>query len=316
MEGQRFLTGERLGKTRAAAALAAALSFITAAVTGCGRGGSSPVVSVAPGVTFVRDDKAGVQLLDIDLATASVRPVIAAANIERRRGNVIGDAKTVEEWAKEHRGVIGGINGGFFGDTYDDLGRRKQIVNLCLINGKVQSPGAFAVPARTSIRILRSAIGFTESGMPDIAWATATYAGTLRRYNEPVNPDSGTPWRVHSALACGPRLYVRGRRRITDREERLVSPGRLMRAFVAYDHGEDGKPRHLVFARADAMEYTHIADYLAAYFQKTHGTSPHDAMCLDGGHSAQLVYRDKDGNIEDAEPTGVLVPTAILLAPK
>ena len=116
------------------------------------------------------------------------------------------------------------------------------------------------------------------------------------------------------AVACGPRLFVRGTQRITAREERLNSPGKLPRAFAAYDL-MDGKPRHFVLGRADAMEFADVADFLKTYFQRTHGTGPQDALCLDGGPSAQLVYREH-GTLHDAEETGVLVPTAILLLPK
>ncbi len=150
--------------------------------------------------------------------------------------------------------------------------------------------------------------------MPDIAWAAGSARVGARRYPEPLNPKNGTPWDVYSAVACGPRLFVRGQRQITDREERLVSPGALPRAFAAYDL-VNGRPGHFILGRADAMEFTEVADYLDAYFRRVHGTAPHDALCLDGGPSAQLVYRDGE-TLLDAEPTGVLVPTAILLLPK
>ena len=137
-----------------------------------------------------------------------------------------------------------------------------------------------------------------------------------RRRSEPNSPEGSQPWAVQEAVACGPRLFAGGIRRLTHREERLNSPGRLARAFVAFDY-ENGAPRHLVLGRADAMEFTHIADYLASYFPDAHGTTPREAMCLDGGPSAQVVYRDpQSGKLTDAEPTGVFVPTAILLVPR
>jgi hypothetical protein len=278
------------------------------------RAGEPHTVQVAPGVVFRRDETAGVQLLDVDLMTASVRPVVVAGNVERRRNNFVGECKTVREWAGQ-AGALGGLNAGFFGDTYDERGRRKQIVGLAMMDGRVVAPGGM-VPStrRPGERFLRAAIGFSEQGAPDIAWASGTLRGGVRRYAEPVNPASGTPWRVHGAVACGPRLFVRGQRRITDRDERLISPGKLPRAFAAYDL-EDGKPRHLLLGRADGMEFADVADFLSAYFQRAHGAPPHDALCLDGGPSAQLVYRD-GGALRDAEATGVLVPTAILLLPR
>lgn len=294
---------------------AAALILAAAPLFGCPRAEPNEV-RVAPGVVFRRDGEAGVQVLDVDLRQASVRPVVVAEGIERRRNNFVGDCRTVREWA-ERAGALGGLNGGFFGDMYDDRGRRKQIVGLAMVNGEVVAPGGLVASTRQrGERFLRAAIGFAADGTPDIAWASGERSGGARRYAEPVNPGSGTRWRVRSAVACGPRLFVRGQRRITVREERLASPGRLMRAFVAYDVDAENKPRHLLLGRADAMEFEDVADFLTAYFQRTHGTRPHDALCLDGGPSAQMVYRDGSGELRDAEPTGVLVPTAILLLPR
>jgi exopolysaccharide biosynthesis protein len=98
--------------------------------------------------------------------------------------------------------------------------------------------------------------------------------------------------------------------RITDREERLVSKGKLQRAFIAYDN-----EAHLVFGRVEAMEYAEVAKFLKAHFQKRFGSSVMEAMCLDGGSSAQVVYQ-KDGQFVDAAPAHVTVPTAVLLVPK
>jgi hypothetical protein len=296
-------------KSAVAAALGGAAAFILAA--GCGRREAAEV-DVAPGVLFRRDGAAGVQILDVDLAESSVRPVVVAANTERQRNNVIGNAKTVREWA-EQAGALGGMNAGFFGDTYDERGRRKQIVGLTLVDGRVVAPST-VVTSREGKRFVRAAVGFGPSGTPDIAWASGTARTGPLRHSEVAEPAPGTPWQVRWAVACGPRLFVRGERRVTDREERLVSPGRLSRAFVAYDV-VNGRPRHLVLGRADAMEFADVADYLASYFARHHGTSARDALCLDGGPSAQIVYRDGSG-LQDAEPTGVLVPTAILLVPK
>lgn len=297
---------------------AAVISVAAASLLGCPR--SEPdAVRVAPGVMFHRDTQAGAQILDVDLAEARVRPVVVAARVERRRNNFIGDCRTVREWA-DASGAIGGLNAGYFGDTYDDRGRRKQIVGLAVVDGVVVAPGGFVVSRdNPGERFLRAALGFRADGTPDIAWASGTRTGGIRRYAEPVergeNRAAGTIWGVRSAVACGPRLFVRGKRRITFREERLASPGKLMRAFAAYDADAAGKPRHFVLCRADAMEFEDVADFLEAYFGRAHGTRPHDALCLDGGPSAQLVYRSGDA-LRDAEPTGVLVPTAILILPK
>jgi hypothetical protein len=285
-------------------------------LTGC-RQAPPEVIEVAPGITFHRDTKQGVELLDIDLAVAQYRPVVVADKVDNHKGNFVGDARTVREWA-ERRGAIGGINGGFFGDTYDQIGRRKQIVQLAVMDGKVVAPGS-VIPSKSLTygdRYVRSAIGFAANGTPDMAWGTGTTKTGPRRRSAPNSPEESVPWNVQQALACGPRLFAGGVRRLTHREERLNSPGKLARAFVAFDQ-ESGVPRHLILGRADAMEFSHIADYLATYFPDNHGTTPREAMCLDGGPSAQVVYRDPTTNtLTDAEPTGVRVPTAILLVPR
>jgi hypothetical protein len=270
---------------------------------------------LAPGVFFRRERAAGAQVVDVDLSRAPVRATVVAEGVEPVRNNLVGDCRTVPEWA-ERRGAVAGLNGGFFGHTYDDRGRRKQIMGLAVSGGNVVAPGGI-VHSRTTPgeRFLRAAIGFRADGTPDIAWAAGARGGRLLRYGEPVNPGNGAPWRVTSAVACGPRLFVRGERRITDREERLASNRELPRAFAAYDL-VNGKPDHFVIGRADDMEFEQVADFLAAYFRRRHGTAPYDALCLDGGPSAQLVYRDEAGTLHDAEPTGVLVPTVLLLLPK
>lgn len=304
--------GKRRGAVLPVAFLFAALT--TLGTPGCQR--TQPnTVEVVPGVTFRRDASAGVQLLDTDLWEANVYPVVVATNVERIRNNFVGDAQTVRTWAEKYR-AIGGINGGFFGDTYDQVGHRKQIVNLAVVDGKVIAPNDFVNSSKNpGERFLRSVFGVSNEGVPRITWATGNLkSAALKRYEEPLNPPEGQIWRVRSAVACGPHLFSDGAQRVTAKEERLHSPGRLSRAFVAYDQ-ENGRPRHLVIGRADGMEYDQVAAYLADYFSRVHKSSPRDAMCLDGGPSAQLVYQN-EGRLEDAEPTGVLVPTALLLLPR
>ncbi len=305
--------------TKAAATFVAAALFLSPVpfLVGCGGGKPPASVAVTHGVTFLRDERAGVQLLDVDLSDTEVRPVVVAAHVERRGDNFIGDAKTVREWAEE-TGAVGGMNAGFFGDTYDQVGRRKQIVQLALVDGKTLAPGARMQSSRTpGENYLRSAVGFGggDDGSPSMTWASGNIRHVIRRHDGgPINQTDGMPWNVRWAVSCGPRLFADGKRFITDRDERLVSPNKVARAFVAYDW-ENGKPRHLILARADAMDYTQVAEFLTEYFNRVHQTTPRDAMCLDGGASAQIVYKN-NGALEDAEPTGVLVPTAILLTPK
>ena len=286
-------------------------------LSGCGHHQDADTFTVAPGVVFRRDRDAGVQILDIDQVTAKVRPIVVAANVSRLRGNFIGDTHTVREWADTY-GAVGGINAGFFGDTYDMLGRRKQLVGLAVLDGRTVAPGSFvASTTRTGERFLRSAVGFDAGGVPEITYATGSPHGPLRRYNSPIalRNAGGDIWQVHSAVACGPRLFAGGVRHIADKEERLVSAGKLPRAFIAFDR-EQGRPRHLILGRADGMEFSEVAAYLTDYFARVHNSAPREGMCLDGGPSAQLVYQTGANTREDAEPTGVLVPTAILLVPE
>ncbi|MES2459740.1 MAG: phosphodiester glycosidase family protein [Armatimonadota bacterium] len=305
-------------KRRAAGAIAPAALCVVTLIVLLGAAGCSetPVdtVEVAPGISFHRDKRHGVQLLDIDLAVAKLRPIVVAEKVNNHHGNFVGNAKTVREWAEQF-GAVGGINGGFFGDTYDQIGRRKQIVQLAVVDGKVIAPGS-ATRTKNGGIYTRSAVGFSANGRPDIVWGTGTAKLGPRRRSGPNSAEQSQPWNVEQAVACGPRLFASGVRRVTGREELLPSPGKPARAFVAFDH-ENGAPRHLVLGRADSMELTQVADYVATYFPDAHGTTPREAMCLDGGPSAQVVYRDPQSKaVTDAEPTGVMVPTAILLVPR
>ena len=109
-----------------AAALAAALCLLG----GCG-GEPPSEVTVAEGVVLRTDKATATQTLTVDRNTATVRPVVVAENLERRRNNVVGDAHTVRDWVQKY-GAVAGVNGGFFGDMYDSLGRRKQLFLLNL----------------------------------------------------------------------------------------------------------------------------------------------------------------------------------------
>jgi hypothetical protein len=293
--------------------LASIFFLFSLSLAGCGKP-SPKSVDIAPGIVFRRDETVGVQTVSVDLQTAAVRPVFVAENIERRGNNFVGDCKTVREWSEKY-GAIVGMNATFFGNTYDEVGRRKQIVGLLVREGRVVAPFSFIKASDTSgAKYTRSALGFGVDGKPQIAWVTGTMSAPPKRYNSAVSPPEGAPWQTLFAAGCGPRLFAAGSKYIADRDERLVSPGKLNRAFVAYDWDRGG-PQHMVLGRADAMEFSEIADYLTVLFRREFNSAPEEAMCMDGGPSAQLVYRNS-GSIEDAEPTGVLVPTALLLLPK
>jgi hypothetical protein len=63
------------------------------------------------------------------------------------------------------------------------------------------------------------------------------------------------------------------------------------------------------------MEFPECAKFLMDYFQREHGVVCQDALCLDGGASAQAAWRD--GRTTRAEPDlGMRVPTAILIFKK
>ncbi|MBB6053383.1 phosphodiester glycosidase family protein [Armatimonas rosea] len=279
-----------------AAALAAALCILGAC------GGEPPSeVTVAEGVTFRTNKALGAQTLTVELAVAKVRPVVVAERLEHLRNNVVGDAHTVLDWARKYNAVAG-VNAGFFGDSYDSLGRRKQVVQLCVLEGKVVAPGTPVGAA------LRSAIGFQGDGRAEVTWAVGSEQAGARRFDRPVKAKTGFTWHPESAVACGPRLIHRGKVDIADRAEKLVSDLRTGRMAVAVSE------RYLVFCRADAMTYGELSHYLMEYFKTTLQAIPDEALCLDGGPSAQLVYQE-GGKLKEVEPTGVQVPTAILLIP-
>lgn len=295
-----------------AAVLATAALFL---VCGCRTSprGQPRSVAVADGVRFVDDPARAVQYLDVDLS-APVLPAIVAQNVARIGGNHVGDAHTVAEWVRR-TGALAGVNGGFFGDTYDAEGRRRQIVQMAVVDGQVVAPGG-AVRSRRQPgeRYLRSAIGFTAGGSPRIAWSAGTARTGPRRANRAVNPTQVRAWDVASAVACGPRLIHLGRIAVADRDERLLSPQRVARTVVAYDV-RGGAPAHLLLLRADAMDYADAARFVLEYFPRVHGTQASEAMCLDGGASSQLAYAS-GGEVRDAVPTGVFVPTALVILEK
>ena len=289
-------SNRRSSSLRVAASLAATLLL-----AGCPNRPSSEV-TVTEGVVFRQDRVAITQTLTVDRNIATVRPMVVAENLEPLRNNIVGDARTVRDWAEKYDAVAG-VNGGFFGESYDSLGRRKQLVQLCILEGKIVAPGTLVGEA------LRSAVGFSESGEVQFAWAAGTELSGVRRYEKPVKTKTPLTWRVQSAVACGPRLIHKEKVDIADRAEKLVSDVRVPRLAVA------SNGRFLVFCRADAMTYGELARYLMSFFKNTLHSAPDEAMCLDGGPSAQLVYKE-NGGLKEVEPTGVQVPTAILLVPR
>jgi exopolysaccharide biosynthesis protein len=281
--------------------------FLLFGAVGCPRAvEQKQMVAIAPGVLFVDDTDSGVQLLSINQAEADVVPIVVAQGVQKRGGNYAGDVRTVKEWAEKYQ-AIAGINANFFGERYDN-GAKRQIIQMAMVSGKVVAPASITI-TDTSQEYRRCAVGFDKKGTPSLAWASGE--NPVLSWERPVDATESVPWQVQNAASCGPRLIQTGRRMITAKAERLVSPGRPGRAFVAFDD-----KKHLVLGRADAMRYEDIVAYLHKYFKETYQTDPQEAMCLDGGPSAQIAYRDAAGSYVDAHPTGVPVPTAILLVPR
>jgi exopolysaccharide biosynthesis protein len=287
--------------------LATVSLFLALFLAGCQQQkGVKTEKTLARGVLFVDDVPEGVQLLTVNQAEAEVVPIVVAHAVQRIDHNYVGDAKTVKAWA-EDRGAVAGINAGFFGEKYEG-GAKKQLIHMALVEGKILAPASITI-TDTSQEYRRCAVGFDKKGMPSLAWASGEKP--LLAGNFPVDATETTPWDVENAVSCGPRLMQAGQRMITAKGERLVSAGRLGRAFVAFDD-----KKHLVLGRADAMRYEDIVAYLRKFFKATYKTDVQEAMCLDGGPSAQIAYKDTDGTYVDAHPTSVTVPTAILLMPK
>jgi hypothetical protein len=303
-----------------AARIAAVFLLILA---GCSRAPQKPKTAgpaavnereVAPGVMYRHFPAEGANygapdafVLDVDLRAPGVSVRVASDNPAPNRGPVYADSYTVSDWCARC-GAVAGINGGFFGQTD---GARKEVVGLLATDGILRASGR--VVRRGGRRIVRCVLGFDAKGTPRIGWAVGERGRVARLtdYAAPLNPAKRRSWNVSSAVACGPRLIRAGRKNITDREERLVSPPPLRRTFVGYSV-ENGRPRHLVLAVGLAMTFSDAADFLQQYFRQYHQQECAEAMALDGGASSQLVYRTANG-YADAAPTFVAVPTAILV---
>jgi exopolysaccharide biosynthesis protein len=293
-------------------------------ILGCGRqpdafkagsAGTPSELNIARGVTLRSfsngsNPVSDVHLLEIDLASPGARLSVVADGVGLKAGRVYGDSFTVADLCRK-RGAVAGINGGFFGLSDRN---RKEFIGLLASKGSIVSSGRLVRPSgHREMRIARSVFGIDKMRTPHIGWAVGErgHAALLTEYLSPVNPTKQRYWNVESAVACGPRLIQAGRIAITDRDERLASPGLLRRTFVGYD-SEKGRPRHMVLAIGDAMTFSDVTSCLQGYFKKYHGRSCAEAMALDGGASTQLAYRKADGTI-DSVGSWMTVPTAIVV---
>ncbi len=305
--------------------------FFCLALVGCGARTAPEAVkpalsasgdALAPGVihrAIAMGDGTGVDLIDVDMSRAHVRIQIVTEGIGRAGGMIGGQAYTPREWLdKAH--ALAAVNGGYFGR--ESSAGRKEFVGLLVQNGRVRHAApplsGHGGTAASAGRYVRSVLGISREGMPLIAYA-ATEAGrpqSLRVYSSAAMHGEGTPWAIQSGVGCGPMLIQNGHVRVTDRQERLASAGALPRTFAAYDNGAQGR-RHFVLGMASGMEYRDLAAFAVRYFAQYDHTRAQAAMCLDGGASTQLSYRNRpSGAVQSPRETGVSVPDAIVLVPR
>ncbi|MBV9849630.1 MAG: phosphodiester glycosidase family protein [Armatimonadetes bacterium] len=255
-------------------------------------------------------DGAGVDIVDVDLTRGAAHPVIVTGKV--RGGS--GLAYTPQEWLTRTH-ALAAVNGGYFGQ--EDEAGRKEFIGLLVRKGRVMHPAPPLTGQGSATlapgRYVRSVFGLTRGGAPAIAWAAT--APALVAYDAPlIRHRRPRPWPVTDAIGCGPTLIQRGRVVVTDRLERLASPGPLPRTFVAYD-GPAGHPAHFVLGVASSTTYPDLASFLRDYFSRYDGTQVEAAMCLDGGASTQFSYRQGNA-VQSPRFTGVTVPDAVVLLPR
>ncbi len=279
-----------------------------------------PGQTVAPGIVLhslpagdETSPASAVYVLDVDLRRSDVRPRVVTQAPAVQKNRVFANSYTVREWC-ERSGAVGGINGGFFGQTDGD---RKEVIGLLAAGGAVVSSGRLVrSTSHPGRRFARCVLAFTPDGLPHIGWAVGERgrSALLTAFTQPVNPVSQAYWNAESAVACGPRLVEGSRTHVTDREERLVNPPRLWRTFVGYSM-EAERPRFLALCIGQSMTFADAAEFLQRYFRRYHGVACQEGMCLDGGASSQLVYR-AGSELVDVRPNTTTVPDAVVVAPR
>jgi hypothetical protein len=296
------------------------LAALSLALTrlGCGnqRASVTAPASVAPGVSL-RQVKAGVatvRVIDVDLGVPGVRVDIAADDIAVREGRITGRARPVSEWL-ETTGAVAGVNGGFFGERVGD--EFKEIVGLLKLDGRVRVAAPRYHSTQADADYSRSAFGVTQEGRPFIDWVTSRPGApqSLRAHAKAEFSGPGSPWEVQDAVACGPRLIREGKVEVSFRGERLASPGQLPRTFVGHAQ-PPGQARRLVLCAADGMEFEDCAQFLMEYFQRQYGVPCAEGMCMDGGSSTQVAWRERAAEgtrITTELHSSITVPTALVV---
>ncbi|HEY3329332.1 MAG TPA: phosphodiester glycosidase family protein [Capsulimonadaceae bacterium] len=311
------MTAQRTAITLGVAAIA------TLSISSCGNklttdvAVSAPTTAVtetlAPGVVhaaFPTGTASGIDIIDVDLQSAAYRPAILTEGLKVEKGRLMGASYTPYDWLDRSH-ALAAMNGAYFGTGTDS---RKELIGLVVSKGRViQHAPPLHGKAGTYVR---SAFGINSAGQPQIVWgATASKGGPwVYAYSQPTDPHGGYRWNAAEAVGCGPTLIRSGRKVVTDHEERLVNDISTARTFVAYDVSV-GKPVHFVMGIGSRLTYAELADQVASYFQRVHGTKVHRAMCLDGGASTQLSYM-QNGAIQSPRSTTVTVPDAIALVHK
>jgi hypothetical protein len=270
----------------------------------------SSVEKLAPGVVhraIPTGPDAGIDIVDVNLAQSAFRPAIVTGKIMQG----MGPALTPEDWLTRGH-ALAAANGGYFGA--EDTAGNKEFIGLLVRKGKIIRSASPLLGQGSSTlaagRYVRSAFGVTRAGAPVITWAATT--PRLVRYDSPlIAHQRSRPWVIWDAVGCGPTLIQNSKLVVTDRRERLASPGPRPRTFVAYG-GPVGHPTHFILGIASAMTFAELAKFLHDYFLRYDSIHARAAMCLDGGESTQLSYRQGQ-TIQSPRDTGVTVPDAIVI---
>lgn len=212
--------------------------------------------------------------------------------------------ETVSSFARDE-GACAAVNAGYF--VMNRTPSRH--VGLLYIDGNLHEPATPSV-VRDSLRypIARAAIGFTEDGAPDIAWAS-TRDGLLYAWSEPVANQPGSPvdslnyataevWPMRDAVAAGPALVMDGRVHVTTYEEVFFGtsiPQTHPRSAAGITRKGD-----LILMVVDGRQPASRGVTLKELAELMRERGAVEALNLDGGGSSTLVVN----NVLMNRPTG------------